>query len=287
MTTPAGVAPGAHESEPTSPPPVDPAGRDPGDGSDVRPPPGSPPDGAGTRPPPPAPPPGLTRDERRHRRWTMAERLLAVLAAALGVAAGVLGVWGTRASTERDELEATADSLVEERNDLSDDLSQAHDRIDQLETEATSTTTTTTPDNPDDTGADAPGTVTPGAAGIFRQTGDEPVTFAAGYGIDLDGRDPNWGVGSGGDISLSRHSDGLSLFIPSRTIALVDEEPSYADCDAQTVLQDSFSAELTVVGQRMCIRTLDDRWAYVEILGLDPGRETVTLHIVVWTLQTD
>ena len=79
----------------------------------------------------------------------MAERVLAVLAAALGVAAGVLGVWGTQANSERQDLETTTDSLVEERDQLSSDLAGAQDRIDELEAEM-ATTTTTTPDEPSD-----------------------------------------------------------------------------------------------------------------------------------------
>ena len=80
----------------------------------------------------------------------MAERVLAVLAAALGVAAGVLGVWGTQANSERQDLETTTDSLVEERDQLNSDLAGAQDRIDELEAELATATTTTTPDEPSD-----------------------------------------------------------------------------------------------------------------------------------------
>ena len=271
MTAQTGVAPGANE--PTAGASGAPA--QPGTGG---------PTGAGDPGRPPPPPSTGGGGDRRQRHWTMAERVLAVLAAALSVVAGGLGIWGAQATSERDDLETTADSIAEERDDLDDQLEAARQRIDELETAATSTTTTTEADS---AGATAPGEVTPGAAGVFRQTGDSPVTFAYDYGIDLDTRDVNWGVDSGGDIHLSKHSDGLSLFIPSGTIALVDQEATYDDCEAQTVLQDSFSAELTVVGQQFCTKTSEGRWAYVEIVGLDPGRETVTLHIVVWTLENE
>jgi hypothetical protein len=215
----------------------------------------------------------------------MAERVLAVLAAALSVVAGGLGIWGVQATSERDDLETTADSIAEERDQLGDELSSAQERIDELEAAATSTTTTTTSDI---TSSGAPGEVSPGSAGVFRETGDSPVTFARGYGIDLDTRDTNWGVRNwSGDIKLDKDGGDLSLWLSSGRVALVDQVATYDHCEAQTVLQGSLTAEQTVVGQQFCVRTDDDRWAYVKILGLDPGRETVTLHIVVWSLENE
>ena len=97
----------------------------------------------------------------------------------------------------------------------------------------------------------------------------------------------NWGISSGGDVQLNRVTGGLHLWIPSHVIALVDNDATYEDCDAQTVLQENLSPEQTVVGRRLCMRTMEGRWAFVKILGLDTERQTVTLHVVVWTLATD
>lgn len=150
MTSPTGVAPDADGPDAAAGADVQagqPAGSVPGDqgGSDDRP----PPPGGDDRPPPP-PPPGQD-DERRKRRWTMAERLLAVLAAGLSVVAGLLGIWGAQASSERDDLETTTDSLAEERDQLGDELADAQQRIEELEADSTSTTTTTDPGPADDT----------------------------------------------------------------------------------------------------------------------------------------
>ena len=275
MTAQTGVAPGANE--PTAGASAAPGQPGPGGISGG---------GAGDPGRPPPPPSTGGGSDRRQRHWTMAERLLAVLAAGLSVVAGGLGIWGAQATSERDDLETTADSIAEERDQLGDELSSAQERIDELETAATSTTTTTTSDITPTGGA--PGEVTPGSAGMFRETGDSPVTFARGYGIDLDTRDTNWGVQNwSGDIKLGKDGSDLSLSLPSDRVALVDQVATYDHCEAQTVLQGSLSAEQTVVGQQFCVRTGEDRWAYVKILGLDPGRETVTLHIVVWSLENE
>jgi hypothetical protein len=119
-----------------------PAGGQPAPGA-----PGGPPNHA-----PAAKPPKPTKEEKRGKRWTMAERLLAVLAAALSVVAACLGIWGSNAASERDDLETTADSLVDQRDAIQDqrdkldgDLADAQATIDDLE-KASSTTTTTAPD---------------------------------------------------------------------------------------------------------------------------------------------
>jgi hypothetical protein len=127
---------------------------------------GSPAAGRGGAPPPP-PPSGPTAEERRQRRWSLTERVLAVLAAALSVVAGVLALWGTRASSERDDLQATTDSLVDERDDLSGQLAEAHDRIEVLETPTTTSTSE----------ADEPGDTPPGEATYLNEL--EPVSGAA------------------------------------------------------------------------------------------------------------
>lgn len=234
----------------------------------------------------------------RGRIWSFAvDKGMPLATAVLTVLAAALGVWGVQANDEKDELadsvdvlESERDLLAEDKASLAEDLAEAIESRDEwkarAEEAAESTTTTTEPEGPGGPG-EPPDPVEPGAAGVFRETGAEPVTFAYSYGIDLDTREDNWGVSSsGGDVSLSKHSDGLSLFVPSRTIAVVDAPPTYDDCEAQTVLQESFNAELTTVGTQACIRTSEGRWAYVNIIGVDAARETVTLHIVVWTLQT-
>ena len=231
--------------------------------------------------------------------WTfVVDKGLPFLTAMLTVLAAALGVWGVKATNDKGELADSVSSLENERDVLREDNASLTAHLADMETsrdswkeraedaeraDTSDSTTTTLPGDP----SDPPDDVTPSAAGIFRETGRSPVTFAYGYGIDFDTRDVNWGVASfSQDVGLSKQTDGLSLFVPSHVIAVVDKEATYADCDAETVLQEDLGAELTVVGSQFCMRTSEGRWAYVKIVGLDPARETITLHIVVFTLQT-
>jgi hypothetical protein len=240
-------------------------------------------------------------DKQRGRLWTFCvDKGMPLLTAILTVLAAALGVWGVKATSDKDKLADTVDALEEKRDvvaednkalvaDLADmttsrdhwkDRAETADAADELTGPGTDTGTTGV--------GTTPGDLTAEPAGVFRQTGGAPVTFARSYGIDLDSRDKNWGIGtSGGDVQLNGTTTGLYLWIPSHTIALVDEDATYEDCNAQTVLQPNLSAEQTVVGRRLCVKTMDGRWAFVKILGLDTERETVTLHVVVWTLATD
>jgi hypothetical protein len=278
----------------------------------VAPPPGP----ATTAPPvPPAPPAPQVpptgsgrkrRDGRKRRGWWgfLVNRGTELLAAILTLVAAVLGIWGAQLNNENDELSDRVDSLQddgsvlrEDNASLTEDLADLTTSRDSWKTRAEeaekalaeaegSTSSTTVPESTDPD--DVPGNQTPGAAGVFRQTGDQPVTFASGYGIRLDTRDVNWAVNtSGGDLFFHRSGVDYRLSVGTNTIALVDHEATYDECDAQTVLQTELGTEQTVVNRQFCMKTYDGRWAYVKIIGLDPGRGTITLHIVVYTLETE
>lgn len=233
----------------------------------------------------------------RRRLWGfLVDRGTELLAAVLTLVAAVLGVWGAQLNNENQELAAEVDSLEDTGSVLRDDnASLTEDLADMTasrdswkeraenardEPDDLPTVTTEPAVGPDD----APGNVTPGAAGIFRQTGDAPVTFAVFYGIDLDSQEPNWSVSNGGDIKFERRTNGFSLDTYGR-VAIVDGDATYEECDAQTVLQSDLTKEQTVVGSQFCVVTNEGRWAYVRIIGLDPERETITLHVVVYTLE--
>lgn len=251
--------------------------------------------------PPPEPPgePGPTR--KRGRLWSfMVDKGVPLLAAILTLVAAILAVWGAKLQNDNDALANDVSSLKDQRSVLSEDnatltadLADMTTSRDSWKSRAeaaekagngSSTTTTTEPTAVDP--GDPPGNQTPDAAGIFRQTGSNPVTFAAGYSIDLDSQESNWSVGSGGDVWLDQVSNGYSLGAYGR-VALVSQEATYEQCAAQTVLQHSLTKEQTVVGRQFCTLTSEQRWAYVKIVGLDPDRGTITLHVVVYTLETD
>jgi hypothetical protein len=258
-------------------------------------------------PDPPTPPTGKGRRDRgsrKRRGWWgfLVNRGTELLAAILTLVAAVLGIWGAQLNNENDELSDRVDTLEDggsvlrdDNASLTEDLADLTTSRDSWKTRAeeaekalaeaegsTSSTTVPATTDPDD----PPGSTTPAAAGIFRQTGSSPVTFAVGYGIDLDSQESNWSVSSGGDVYLRHATNGYSLYTYGQ-VALVDQEASYEQCDAQTVLQNDLNKEQTVVGRQFCTVTSENRWAYVKIVGLDTERETITLHIVVYSLEND
>ena len=169
--------------------------------------------------------------------WTfVVDKGLPFLTAMLTVLAAALGVWGVKATSDKDELADSVNSLENERDVLREDNASLTAHLADMETsrdswkeraedaeradDTSGTTIPTLPANP----SDPPDDVTPSAPGIFRETGSSPVTFAYSYGIDFDTRDINWGISSmGGDVTLSKHTDGLALFVPSHVIAVVDK----------------------------------------------------------------
>jgi hypothetical protein len=242
------------------------------------------------------------RPKERGRLWNfVVDKSLPLLAAILTLVAAVLGVWGARLNNYNNALANDVSTLKDQRSVLSEDnasltadLADMKASRDSWKTRAEAarktgpdTSTTPTADSAAVDPADPPGPVAPGAAGIFRQTGDKPVTIAASYGIDLDTRDVNWGVDpDSGDLYLSRSGSDYQLY-GTTTVALVDHEATYDDCEAQTVLQPHLEKEQIVVGGQFCTKTSEGRWAYVKIIGFDTERGTITLHIVVWSLKTN
>jgi hypothetical protein len=103
-------------------------------------------------------------------------------------------------------------------------------------------------------------------------------------GVDLDSQTSNWGIDAA-DRDLYVGPGAYS--ISGKTLAIVKASPTLEDCQGQTVLQTSLPPAQTVVGQKLCVRTSDDRWAYVRIAAIDHSARTMSFRITVWKLPTD
>jgi hypothetical protein len=123
--------------------------------------------------------------------------------------------------------------------------------------------------------------------GVFRSTENEPLTIPRGYSIDLDSRADNWGISNstGQGLALTETPDGLRFFVASRTIALMDGEATYDDCNSTTQLTESLSADHMVIGQQFCAQTRQGRWALVTIVDLDHDLQEAAVDIIVWNLD--
>ena len=221
-------------------------------------------------------------DSRRGLMTAITERWLPFLTALLVLATAVLGLYAQRTTTERNKLESSSTALEAQVRQLSDDnrrisatngeLTAENANLRQQLEGTTSPSTETT----------APTTTEP--ARIFRRTGSTPVVVRAGFEIDLDTDAANWGVNAGGgDVHVSSAND----YIYGRTLAIVKAPPTPQDCEAQTVLLTSLTRGQTVIGQKLCLRTSDDRWAYVQIARIDNSAKTMSFRIIVWKLPTD
>ena len=278
---------------------------------------GGPPPATGPVPTSPVPPsPGATgpvptspgptsRRSRRRRKGRLhsivgfvTDRGIPLLIAVLGLVAALAGTWGVTATADNNDLEG-ANASLEGRNDrLSDeneglaaDLDQMTEDRDRWKDRAQQPDTTDTTVDDGTAGSGDPGDTTtatttprPGrTSNVLRQTGTTPLTFANGYAIDLDTDAPDWGVdrGTSGDLSFYVASS-TSSYLGTYEMSFVDHVPTEAECDDATVLQSSLTGDQTREDVQMCVRTSEERFAYVHIVAIDYEAQTITLDLIVW-----
>lgn len=218
--------------------------------------------------------------ERRRRRtgagtfwriWTSEPRFLVGLAAFVTAIATVLGLFIRNQGEQRQAaVEPTTSATV---------------------ASAATVAPVSATDSTDSTAAAAEAPTTSAgtrrqSAGVFSKTGGAPVVV--GSCIDLDSQEPNWGVGSRShkDICASFGSNGAAR-INATELAVVARPPTLEHCEKQTVLRPSTTTAETVVGQHLCVRSSDKRWAHVRIAAIDRSASTMSFDIVVWKLPSD
>jgi regulator of replication initiation timing len=230
--------------------------------------------------------PPATEDTARRRHGVLkavTEHWLPFLTAILVLATAVVGLYAKQATSERDDLEDTSAALETQITDLSarnEELADSNEQL-QAENEAlrerldgfSDSTTSTTPARP---------SATPE---VFRDSSGTPVVVPAYDGIDLDSQESNWGIESSSRdlyvLSGARSVDVTDI------LTIIDSPPTVDECEAQTVRQSRLEAAQTVVGQQMCVRSGEGRWAYVRIAAIDTEAETISFDITVWKLTSD
>ena len=261
---------------------------------------GGPPPATGPVPTSPDPASRRARRRRKGRLYVVVgfvtDRGIPLLIAILGLLAALAGTWGATATADNNDLEE-ANASLEGRNDrLSDeneglaaDLDQMAEDRDRWKDRAQQPDETVPDDGVGDDPTDPDGTTAtttprPGRTStVLRQTGSTPLTFANGYSIDLDTDVPDWGVdrGSGGDLDFFLVSS-TSSHLQTYEMSFVDQVPTEAECDDATVLQASLTGDQTREGVQMCVRTSEERFAYVHIVAIDYEAQTITLDLIVW-----
>jgi hypothetical protein len=213
--------------------------------------------------------PKVPREHRRRhgddgaawRIWTSEPKLLVGLGAFVTAIATVLGLF---ISNQGEERQAAVEP-----------------------TTSASAAPPSTTDSTDNTtgGTEAPTTSSTRRAEVFRQTGADAVAVPERFGIDLDTQESNWGISpfAPPDVYVAPGVDSVR----GNTLAIVRARPALEDCEAQTVLQRFLTRAQTVVGQQMCVKSSDGRWAHVRIAAIDRSAKTMSFKIVVWKLPTD
>jgi hypothetical protein len=222
--------------------------------------------------------------ERRKKRRLggLTEHWLPFVTALLTLIAAGLGVWAAQLSGERSDLRVTVDNQQESLGDLettNSSLVEENARLtEQLEREQATTTTTTSLPDPNEE---------PEPVQELLRASTGPVVVPEGDGIDLDSPEDNWGV-TGGSHDFGVSSGAQNLYGSSDgLIAVVPGPPDVRTCEAQTVTESYLPAPQTVVGQHLCVRSNEGRWAYVHIAGIDTENDTISFDITVWKISTD
>lgn len=214
--------------------------------------------------------------ERRGVLAAITQHWVPFLTALVGLATAVVSLYAAqRAISQRNEIQDSSASLevqVQELKAENDKLRAENDRLQEQLDKARNPGGSTPPPEPE----------------VFNQTGEVPVVVGLGSCIDLDSQEPNWGVDSGGkkDLCVSFGANGAARVLAGK-VAVVDGPPAVDDCGKLTVLRSSTTTAETVVGQHLCVRSSDDRWAHVRIAAIDRAASTMSFDIVVWKLDSD
>jgi hypothetical protein len=217
-----------------------------------------------------------------------------LLIAVLGLLAALAGTWGALATADASDLENTNSSLERQIEILDGENDALGQEIEELtaDRDRWKERAESAPTGSPDTSAGG-GTATPppttGPSGndsaVLRQSGGSPIVFSSSYSVDLDSDAPDWDVsdtsGAGWDLYFySSPSSGPQL--STREVSLVDHVPTEAECDNATVLQPKLPREQTRQGVQMCMRTTEDRLAYVHIASIDEDAGTIAVDVIVW-----
>jgi cell division protein FtsB len=228
----------------------------------------------------PAPEEEAERPKKTGPLGGLTEHWLPFVTALLTLVAAGLGVWAAQLSGERSDLRVTVENQEASLGDLettNSSLVAENARLSEQLERAQATTTTSLPDPNEE----------PEAVQEVLRTSATPVVVPEGDGIDLDSPEDNWGVTGGShDFGVSSGADSLTGSWDG-LIAVVPGPPDVRTCEAQTVTAQILPVTQTVVGQHLCVRSNEGRWAYVHIAAIDNENDTMSFDITVWKLATD
>ena len=130
---------------------------------------------------------------------------------------------------------------------------------------------------------------TPAEPTIKRQTSqDNPLTLSSSYRADLDSDDPAWDVSSDSDdniYDISYHGAGSNYPLIANgeaEVAIVEGAANYSTCRNATGYTAMIYHDDVRVGLRFCLKTTDERFAYIVVRDLPKDKKQITLDVAVW-----
>ncbi len=205
------------------------------------------------------------------RRWTLAEKLLAVLTALLALGSAALGLWTAQITKAKQEAEASSVTKGADLSTLQGQFDQLTNQNQQLQSENAQLRSRLGLPGP--TGnAQSPQSV------AVRHSG--PVTLSLdGNQADLDSpaADPQWQTGSQEIAYVSKNT--LRFYTP--VINLDGKKSDYDTCRNTTGYRISSSDTGSLaVGNYFCVKTSDKRYSALKITGLNA--QTLSFDIVTY-----
>lgn len=212
------------------------------------------------------------------RTLGMLEKALSALTAVLVLVAAVLGILVKQSSDETGTLTDDVASLRNTNASLERQLADAQKENKALSRELVDLRSK----------IDATPSAVPSKAPdpeVFRSTGDSPVTVSNGYAIDIDTQMADWGI-------RYDYAAGYELYYRNGSLgsgggvhyAIMPTDPSRETCATTTLWQgNSLDDAATRQGIRLCVRTSENRFAFVKIVGVGAQRSSIMVSIVVWS----
>lgn len=128
-----------------------------------------------------------------------------------------------------------------------------------------------------------------GSNSVRRTSGDRPIVLTSGYGVDLDDKSsPNWLAHSGPAGSSARKGSdiswgygGLDPFLSFNVDTARVSGSDYGTCASETgYSSDDIPWEDLNKGDKLCVRTDRNRYAFIKIMRLD--KTAIAFNAIVW-----
>lgn len=202
------------------------------------------------------------------RRWTLAERILALMTALLTLTGAFFGLQAARISQAKDRVQESAENDLATLQNQIDQLEQQRDQLRRENSNLKSQLGLVGPSEEPQSSPDS----------SIRRKG--PVVIAYdGPGIDLDSppSDPQW---SGDDTDLSYRN--AAIRIGDYVLQLGAEQADYATCRNRTGYSTNFriGASEAEPGGYFCVKTSGSRYAAIRMTQVDES--SVTFDVVVY-----